>query len=257
MQVSSSCLEWNRQGFFALPDDTYETYSERVRTLQAAKNQGPSLAKECVIQMYDIDPVWVPVEYSAKGLWPWEAGCTWYSDERDIPPTIQLKAHTHYLGIYQKDEILAHEYVHAVRANLASSRFEEIFSYLTSLYFAPRLVCKLRTMLGPLFQAPWEALVLVASLVATLLFLPMLFFTIAIITYLAIRLVKHLREWHGCKKHLDALLKSSSLPLMVRLTDDEIIRFSSMPPEDIRKWINSQSANFRWQLLMHAYCKRE
>lgn len=239
--VSSSCLEWNRQGIFALPEDTYATYSDRAETLLVTH------ADTFSVGIYDIHPGWLEVEYSGVGLQVWEAGCMWYSD--DNPPTIQLNPHfrdkSTFLGIYHKDEILAHEYVHAARAVLSSSAFEEIFAFYVSK-------SRFRAYLGPLFEKPWESVVLLVVLListVTLYFWPVALCLLA----LFIRLNYRWWKWLSCKRHLDQLLKKSSLPLMVRLTDEEIMLFSTLQPKEIDKWIKAQGNNFRWQLLREAY----
>ncbi|MBS0636711.1 MAG: hypothetical protein JSS12_04310 [Verrucomicrobia bacterium] len=239
-QVSSSALEFNKQGIFALPEDTSETYYVRASALT------PKLESHSV-DMYDIHASWVDVEYSTEGLQPWEAGCMWYSD--NSYPTIQLNPHfrdnERYLKIYHKDEILSHEYVHAARSVLNSSRFEEIFAFYTSK-------SPFRTYLGPIFEKPWESMAFVGVLfisVVTLYFWPVVVAALA----LFIRLNYRWWKWLSCKRHLDALLKKSSLPLMVRLTDEEVLLFSKLSPEAIASWIKVQGLNFRWQLLSAAY----
>lgn len=275
-QVSSSCFDWNRQGFLALPDDTYETYAKRVAKLQAASPCAPT---EYPIQIYDINPSWVSVEYSNEDLRAWEAGCTWFGDSADIPPTIQLNSSfehaSTYLGIYNKDEVLSHEYVHAIRAPLGSSAFEEIFAYLLSYTNAKSPFSKLalgfRTALGPLFKETWESLLLVILFALLLLLtiadcvvdssllshcmVAMASLSFAAFAYLIIRLAVRWWQWWRCKRHLDSLMGASCLPLMVRLVDEEIILFSRQKPQAIQAWIASQNANFRWQLLSGAYLK--
>lgn len=272
-QVNSSCLDWNRQGFLALPDDTYETYCQRVALLRAT----PSL--EYPIKIYDLYPSWIAVEYSNEGLRPWEAGCTWFGDSPDIAPTIQLNSSfehaSSYLGIYDKDEVLSHEYVHAIRAPLGSSAFEEIFAYLLSYTNAKSPFSKLalgfRAAFGPLFKETWESLLLVILFALLLVLIvadcivdsSLLSFcmvataslSFAAFAYLAIRLSVRWWQWWRCKMHLDSLMGASSLPLMVRLIDEEILLFSRLKPQAIQAWIATQTTNFRWQLLTRAYLK--
>lgn len=275
-QVNSSCFDWNRQGFLALPDDSYESYAERVAKLQAATSLSPT---SYPIKIYDLNPSWVTVEYSNKDLKPWEAGCTWFSDSADIPPTIQLNSSfehaSSYLGIYNKDEVLSHEYVHAIRAPLGSSAFEEIFAYLLSYASAKgpisKLALGLRAALGPLFKETWESLLLVILFALLLLItvadcvvdssllslgvVATAALSVAALAYLIIRLSMRWWQWWRCKTHLDSLMGASSLPLMVRLVDEEIIRFSRQKPDSIKAWIACQNRNFRWQLLAGAYLK--
>src|SRR5262249_41756267 len=141
IQVNSKHIAWNRQGFFPLPEDSAESYERRICQLQDQElTVNECSARQIVKRYFDADPVWVPITYSNDGLHLWEAGCIWYNDNVEERPMIQLTSRFHrssdYLLIYQKDEVLAHEYVHAIRAPLGSSQYEEIFSYLLSLDFA-------------------------------------------------------------------------------------------------------------------------
>jgi hypothetical protein len=268
-QVNSSCLDWNRQGYFVLPTDSYQTYSDRV--LQHKSRSVSATA----IPIYDLTVSWVPIEYSNVGLRLWEAGCTWYEEDPESCPTIQLNSHfehsSTYLGIYHKDEVLAHECVHAARVGLRSSSFEEIFAYLVSYTHATSLFGKvaaaIRVALGPLFEHTWESLVVVLFFAALLLallgelytqssyILPVAVLALAMTAYFFARLCVRWLQWWKCKWHLDTLLKAqaSSLPLMVRLTDDEIILFSHLQPAAIQQWIADQAQDFRWELLSKAY----
>jgi hypothetical protein len=275
--VSSSSLEWNRKGFFALPEDTSESYEARARLcLEQVGGEPYSIPK------YDLEPFWVPVEYSNDGLRLWEAACTWYGETDDIPPAIQLakrfQSSSTYLGIYKKEEVLAHEYVHACRANLGSSSFEEIFSYLLSLDYAKGFFSKamrgFRVALGPLFERTWEPFILIFLVFSLFVLivgdaiedsynaalLRLCFVPVALLAgmgtlFLGARLILRWWQWWRCKWRLDAFLGASSLPLMVRLIDEEIIQFSKLCPEEIGEWIGAQGANFRWQLLLSAYKK--
>ena len=261
-QASFSEIAYDIQGIFALPGDTLESYQERVSKLTGYKGQD---VPECLMHVYDINPSWVPVEYSDDGLRLWEAACMWYSDCPDVPPMIQLvqafeKKQT-YLKMYHKNEVLAHEYVHAVRANLGSSAFEEIFAYYLSK-------SKFRAILGPLFERPYESVLLLSSFIPLLLlmfkdlfvdsynsnflsnfFIPALCLPIGLASFFLLRLILRWSQWLRCKKHLDVLTHGKSLPLMVRLTDQEILIFSRFTPQEIRQWVTNQLPSFRWQRL--------
>lgn len=270
-QVSSEHFEWNRQGFFALPEDTETSYRDRVNQLsgQAGDKDLPA-SRELLQRRYDINPSWVPVEYSNAQLYPWEAGCTWFSDSIEEAPNIQLRssfAHSPVcLGIYQKDEVLAHEYVHAVRAPLGSSAFEEIFSYLVSFDFASGIFSyamrAFRVFLGPVFERTLEPMLLLFSLALLLatsvwadsfLFAPILLLGAIMLIFLG-RLIYRWRQWGRCFVHLRELTGVNTLALMVRLTDEEIVLFSRLPSSKIHEWIKQQQEhNFRWSLLAQAY----
>lgn len=263
IQVNSKHLEWNRQGIFALPTDTQDSYAKRAAKFQQS-------GSSCHILRYDIEPNWVEVEYSNKGLYPWEAGCSWYSDDANVRPLIQLReaftSSSTYLCMYQKDEVLFHEYVHAVRAPLNASKFEEIFSYLVSLDYAEsffgRMLKSIRVCLGPLFEKSYESLILVCVLIVSLLlalfqsdWIPVsLMATSGILALLFFRLMYRWWQWGRCYLKLKKLFLIQALPLMLRLTDEEIICFSKKTVEQIKGWISEQSkVNFRWALLSCCY----
>src|SRR5262245_29692083 len=120
IQANSDILYWNSLGLFAKPEDSIASYTERVNALLGLAPQEETREARVLVQScYDIDPFWVHVMFSNKNLLPWEAGCTWWGGELNERPLIQLHSSFEkkkkYLNLYDRDEILAHEYVHAVR----------------------------------------------------------------------------------------------------------------------------------------------
>lgn len=107
--------------------------------------------------LFDVEIDHVPIEYSAEGLRPWEGAVTWIEKGKArIQLHPRLKTGSLFFGLYSRDEILAHELVHALRAHLNAPRYEEYLAYWT----APRAH---RRLLGPLFEKAWEAPLLIAS----------------------------------------------------------------------------------------------
>lgn len=270
IQVSSKHLEGNRQGIFALPHDTAESYAQKIDILlHPEKTLDHASARELVKARFDIDPVWVPVGYAKDGLYPWEAGCLWHSEDPMDVPSIQLAPRFEhsftYLGLYKRDEVLAHEYVHAVRASLCSSQFEELFAYLVSLDSSRSCLRYLRTFLGPIFEKPIESLLFVVLMalftVVSILGIDELIFYAALLTvgavaYLFGRLFFRWRLWYLCRQHLRPLVGEQTLAFMLRLRDEEIVHFSAITSQKIAEWIALQAeGNFRWALLSLAYVK--
>jgi hypothetical protein len=238
-------LEWDKQGLFIAPHESAVDYEARIQALFKHLDPAVSSASspEVLQRVFGVDPSWVRVEYSKKGLYPWEAGCTWY----DTVPWIQLHpcflTSQYRFGIYSKEEVLAHEYVHVVRAPLESDRFEEFFAYLISYYAKPGIVTSLRTFLGPLFDKPWQVIVAFVSFLA---------FPIAgllVVACLFARLLYCWRQFFLCKKQLQSIT-DTPLQLMLRLNDSEIVRFSKMSKDEITAYIAEKGeVDFRWQLL--------
>lgn len=101
-------------------------------------------------EAFDVDPIWLPIIYSNRSLAPWQAGATWTQGTRLV--SIQLREAFRkgtFLGIYQREDVLAHEAVHGVRASLESEKWEEFFAYMVA-------GSRVRRFLGPLIQRPWE-----------------------------------------------------------------------------------------------------
>lgn len=242
---------FDEKGLFLAPQDTQESYNERCLAYYSDR-EGNEQARERVKQLYNFDPCWVEILYSNKDLRLWEGGCTWL----DSPPQIQLRTHfkTHdtLFGIYPKEEILVHEYVHAARAHLHSVRFEECFAYLPSL---SRKSGSLRAFLGPLFQTPQETFFFISTIALFILSLFSDFWPwiAGCITLLLLFFFTRLgatwwRFWQ-CKKNLTPITHHP-LALMVRLTDDEIELFSTLSSDKINHWITEQKqTNYRLQIL--------
>ncbi len=270
MLSEEQCIFWDKKGLFALPGDTCESYSNKIKQYQAlslfTESYEHKQAFEVVQSLYDIEPVWVPVIYSDQDLHFWEAACSWMQKEEttdtwkiwiQLRRCFQKKEKLYF--IYQKSEVLAHEYVHACRYSLQAEKYEEFFAYYTSFFFAKKSPSAyLRGVLGPLFSSPKETQFFLLSLVVpscALIFDPFFFEALLCVPFLTCsffgaRLLMRWKKWCRCKKKI-------SLPLMVRLTDEEIDLFSTLSQEKIRDWIDEQRKNsFRWRELSLIYCNK-
>lgn len=240
-------------GLFIKPCETASSYEARARPMLENRQTEPSFnhARSIVQKLFNADPVWVEVTYSNKDLYPWEIACTWY----DTVPSIQL--HTRFkrkktvFWIYSEDDVLVHEYVHAIRAPLGDSIFEEFFSYHISNAF--------RRYVGPIFETPAESLLFVSLFSATICaaFVTDIFWIPfgALFLYFALRLIKRLYQFRRCLRHLSSIT-TSPLALMIRLTDEEIIQYSKESPAEILRGIQEKKAgDFRWHMLYDSYCK--
>jgi hypothetical protein len=265
MMSPTTPLNFNAFGIFIVPGETEEAFLLRAHALLANKNEEPSFkeSRAIVKKAFGVDPIWVKVFYSDIELYPWEIACTWYDEVPSIQLHTRFKDKKTFLGIYSEEAVLAHEYVHAVRAPLGDSVFEEFFSYHISNPF--------RRIVGPIFEEPRESLFLVLLLLSTtiaaicsdlfmerlfwLLFLLLGFCTIAFIFYLSLRLVKRFSQFRRCLRNL-AAITPTPLALMIRLTDVEIILFSKQKPEEIMLTIQEKRMHdYRWRSLCDSYCK--
>ncbi len=245
-------LEWNRRGLIHAPDETDETFFQRCQ--EAAPIEQPprsTLAQ----QLFDIDPDWIGVAYENKGLHIWEGGCTWTGGSQ---VTLQLNkaflSREFYFG-YTRDEILAHELVHAVRGAFEEPIFEEILAYQTSHSW-------LRRCLGPLFRSSKEVIFLITSLIlyaiaalSDFFHIPLLISLTTLLAYGLMRLfTAHLSFYRARKKLTKITNRKNVLPILLRLTDREIVRFSKMKPAEITTYAQKMAkTTLRWQQIFSAY----
>jgi len=270
-------IELNALGHFILPGEDEKAYQARVlKCLEKAlcDKDAHKSARHIVEKLYDIDPKWVAITYSKKGLYPWEAACCWADDIPSIQLQPVFEKKETLFGIYNKDEILAHEFVHACRSHLGSNTYEELFAYLVSLHTTRgpmRVFSYLRAILGPLFSSPKEVMAFMGVVLLTifasffcmavsepnaLLWTLFIFSTCAFAAmslFFFSRLLCRLYRWMRCYK---ILRKQSTTPLqlMVRLADDEIDTFARMTDETFAYWRKKAIKEFRWGVLLSRYC---
>ena len=242
--------QYNLRGLFPLPEEPEEYYLTRCMAIKKGEDHCPAIVEA----LYCCKPDWVRIEYSDDNLLLWEAGATFYDEEKGLSH-IQLRRaflqKESYLGLYSRLEVLAHEYIHAIRFPLQSEKYEEFFAYFIAASFGS----KFRAFWGPLFTKPIDAvLFFIASLIPFgALFTDSVdpfFFLIPLLTlftFFSLRLCFRWRRWRSCKEKV-------GLPLMIRLTDQEIDLFSQLKTAEIEAFIETESAlQFRWKLLESFY----
>lgn len=222
---------------------------------------------------YGIMPRWVPVFFSNAQLPPWHGGCAWIFQINDKSPVsgfIQLRKHFYqserYLTLYQRDEILAHEFAHIGRMCFEEPKFEEFLAYQSS-------PSAWRKRLGPLVQSSWESLLFVILLLLIFIIDGFMLWFGDFLTYYklmglklipllllgagVLRLVIRNQQLVKCR---ETLSKITPDPLTVnaityRLTDKEIIALGrmdlNMAMSEIQKWI--RGGTLRWQLISKGY----
>lgn len=252
MSMREILLELNRRGLIQGPDESEEAFFKRCGEAQASGSVPSSLTKE----LFDITIDWVSVAYANKHLRFWEGGCAWIEGNA---VSIQLKKHFQqhdvYLGLYSKEELLAHEYVHAARIAFEEPIFEEMLAFQTSKSF-------LRKTLGPFFRKHNEINFLLLSLLLlffTAFFTPFSWLAaiggVGIFGFGFFRLFRTMRFFSNTFKRLAHLVgEKQALPVMVRLSDREIIRFSSMDKSQILAYAKKMSkTQLRWKQIVYAY----
>jgi len=210
---------------------------------------------------------WIVAHYSDAKLPFFQGAATWICEKNGVRiPLIQLKKkleNGRLFRIYNRDEVLAHEAVHAARMQFDEPWFEEIFAYRTSSRFFLRC-------LGPIFQAPWETYLFLGLLfvplsieiIRTFFFesklffylsaLPAVFFVYSLIRLCIFRGILGL-FFRRCIPFFQDPNKKWAVAL--RLTDTEICQFAFRS----KKWIEAyfkKEKSLRWHLLKDKYFKK-
>lgn len=245
-------LSLNAQGIIPGPLDTEESLKQKAASLKAKALEQSALSQEEWAQahqrlqaLFDCKPVHLPAFYSNRSLTPWQAAASWIENGQLV--AIQLREslrNKSYFG-YQKEEILAHEAVHAARSGFHEMLFEEFFAYR---------VCKnkWRQTFGPLLRKPWEAwpflFFLIAGIVTPLFYIGALGW----LTGGLIRLYQIHRRFKRASSHLLKWVKDPQkvLPVLFRLTDAEITQFAR--GKNLELYASKQQC-LRWRLIKLAY----
>jgi hypothetical protein len=276
-------LHLNRQGLIPGPREDASSFKKRIcnclRVEIEDQEDTPSVptaeALKRVEQLFDMRPDWLAIFYHNRSLAPWEGAATWiiHHEDKGIRTFVQLrrffKTKARYLGIYNKDELLAHEMVHAARMAFDEPRYEELIAYQTCF-------AKWRKWVGSLAASSKEACLLVSALFLSFcsLFTELAFFNIltgpfwkmifiifqamplALFFLGAVRIAFRQMTWKRCLAHLSRAIKhpSKALAVAFRLTDAEIQYFAKAFPEDIASYASAQaSISLRWKVICAAY----
>lgn len=223
-------------------------------------------------KLFDISTAWVPIIFSNHKLAFWHGGCAWIFQLTHNTPTgafLQLReafaASNRYLGIYQREELIAHESAHIGRMLFHEPKFEEMLAYRTSH-------SKIREWLGPIIASPMEAIIFAFSLllsfssdflaayygtesfykIAFLLKLPPLVLLVFSLGRLWFRHNQFSRCLEKLQKGLNDPKKANAV--IYRLTDFEIIDLGKMHIDEIRKYAKKQqNKSLRWLVIYKSY----
>jgi hypothetical protein len=262
-------LELNREGFFPGPKETEKAFFQRVEEAKKYFLSSPEKwippahwdwVNHSLEEIFDFRPLFFPALYSNVSLAPWQGAAAWI-EGRSIC-VIQLRERFKkgaYLGLYQREEILAHEAVHAARCAFEEGRNEEFFAYMTSEK-------KWRRVLGPLLRSPWEIWPFLVGVTGGLfgelaaiywegaeVIYPLCFLGSAI--WLSLGFYRLIRQHRILRRAAEHMRRSSVderqvRAILLRLTDEEIERFSK--GEEIETYAKAQTC-LRWALIRAAY----
>lgn len=273
----------DREGFIPGPAETETAFKERVqlclhfqaelkKELELATSPLPFSQDNAIPEenlkkaldkletIYGTRPYWVPAFYNSQGLVFWQGGGTWIIELENASHPVTLfqlheafKKKATYLGLYSRDELLAHEYCHAARMAFEEPAFEEIFSYTLS-------ESVFRQYLGPLVSNSRDVWIFLGTLLASV-FTPLLYPALGSYTLLApltliflglSRRYRRQKQLSRCLAKLAKVLprKQEALAAAFRLTDKEIMSFSRWSEKQIRTYAETERLNSpRWRAL--------
>jgi len=283
-------LEFNRLGLIPGPMESSEIFAKRAEyclhlkdnlskeikeQLSVDENDNPKILDPIIQQLtnfYDLSPTWIPLFFSNYRLPFWHGGCAWIfqmTENNPIGSLIQLrrslKYSSHYLGIYNRNELLIHELVHVGRMAFQEPHYEELLAYQTA--HSP-----FRRYFGPIVQSSSESMWFVLILFLLFVFEVFLITTklsilhsfawtlflipIGLIAYALLRLRKRQKCFKACLNNLKNCLQeeSKARAVLYRLTDKEIEAFSKLSAKEIKEYCKSQSEKeLRWQMIEMIY----
>lgn len=260
-------------GFIPGPDESKSDFVKRLDTLKSLNMNTCLLPKKeeyepltCDFHGLGAEPKWIPLVYSNRRLLPWQGAVSWIiTTPEGIPfPLVQLRKgfkKGHFL-FNDRDEVLRHEAVHAMRLVFNEPRFEEILAYFHSKK-------KWRRLLGPLFRKPSQAFFFISlifislAMQATALFfynspyLPFIksatFLPFIDLFFRFTLLIKDRRILRKALQTLQNLFPKQKDPFAValRLKDAEIQLFATKPFKELLLYIKEKSfSSLRWQQIL-------
>lgn len=227
-----------REGCIPGPEESVEAFQRRLLAPLSSSYSPEAAAR--VKELYGMAPDWV--EVTAAPLPFWEAACVLIEGER---VTLQLHprfAKRERFWGYTRRELIAHEYVHAMRCAFIEPRFEEILAYQTSEH-------RLRQIFGPLFRSSWESRLflwgLLLMMLLNLLF-PLFGWTLFL---LGGGLVYGLGRLFWAHATFRAVRRKVPKEWLLYLTDAEYRLFGPLAPQEIQEYARIQKS-LRWKELL-------
>lgn len=283
-------LELNGMGLIPGPNETESEFIRRVDYCLKLHANWPGLnslkefdsiktigefSEEALTRtthLYGINPKWIPLFFSNYQLMPWHGGTAWIFQENDDLPTsafFQLKKifqkNRYYLGIYDRQELIAHEISHVGRMMFEEPKFEELIAYRTSS-------SPFRRFFGSIVQSSTESMIFV-MLMFLILCLDFFFISFdyeeafqyslwlklipfVLIGYGFFRLWNRQRQFKKALQNIKGAIKKEedAEAVIYRLTDKEIELFSKLSSNEIVKYIDeNKDKSLRLRLISLAY----
>ncbi len=240
-------LALHEEGFVPGPGEDEGAFRARIEDVKKNFQKGGWIpaahwdwVREYLGRIFDVKPLYICAFYSNRSLAPWQGAATWIEGKR--VHSIQLRKGS-YWGLYSREEILAHEAVHATRSGFEGDRYEEFFAYMTSEK-------RWRRVLGPLFQRPWEVWPFLVAVVGGA-FWPVCYLGAAGWMGMGFgRLIRHHRRLKRASERIFEAVgeKRKARAILFRLTDPEIDRLAKGA-----SLAEVEQDELRWKVIRLAY----
>lgn len=200
---------------FALPNESLHDYQKRElfmeELLDSNLNQSCNIKEKLTI--LSKKPLILSFS-SKKNLFISQAACTWiYTLKKNYTLAI-IQQRPKLFKYLNKDEILEHEKIHAIRKDLNSNKYEEIIAYQTSKN-------PIRRFLGPLISTNLEQILTICSCICAPFSHSL---TLLYPFFLLTKLIQRQARLKKCKQQIKNL--SLKKQILNYLTDQEIHSFS-------------------------------
>ncbi|MCH9811662.1 hypothetical protein K0U07_02740 [bacterium] len=223
-----------KEGFLPGPEETEQAFFDRVEKTRAVLKEPKKFITDRSFDKIELVTQGGAALLAKKRNLFFHAASTLIVELKDgliLPIITEPKS-----ILVKKEEVLAHELVHARRALFDSPKYEEILAFRTSK-------AKWRKYLSPIFSTNIEVLLFFVA--ATLsfwttipLFLHLGFFSIRL--YYRQKIIRH------CKDFLNRI-STDTESILTALTDEEIVAFSRGEIEKI------DFSLFRWKFLQRVF----
>lgn len=257
-------LRIDRGGFF--PQET-ESETHFILSYQEICTQYPKshathlswlvAAQKHFNNMFHAIPCWIEASLTERGLAPWERAACWQYPEGQSK--IQVKKEVLELPVHEQKSILFHELIHASRARLNSSCFEELIAYeaMKTLQLFKR--AKMRCWLSRLFVAPSDSLLFLLwhLILFVLMFvdvLPLGYYgglIFAFWTMVVLRAIWIKNIWKKAFDNIEHAFKGRGWRFILRATDQDIAWLASLSKDSVCDKVMDRALHqWRWNYLV-------
>lgn len=274
-------MDHHFQGFIPGPNETEQEFLTRVNYCLSLRHHLPQAAvirledqQTCLqeassitLPLYGLHPQWVPILFANHKLAPWHGGCAWiFQMDESLPlgAFLQLRkpflTTQRYLGLYDRNELVAHELCHVARMAFEEPIYEEHLAYRSS---GP----KWRRWLGPIIRNSVESMLFFLALLfvfagylfallvdpTSWAYVPYFYLLPASLALCALaRLTLEHRALDATSRKLKDLVGNKADQMLLWLTDKEINSFSRLSKEQIRAYLLADPT-YRVQSLVRTY----